>query len=264
MRNDNYPEKGEYVLGKVKNIFKQGAFIELEEYGHKKGMLHLSEISLKWVRNIRDYVKEGQKVVLAVLRVDPNRGHIDLSLRRVSDSARKKKLQDVKQKQRSKKLLELFSEEVGGDLAEIEKKVGTVLEVKYGSVYAGLEMILSDSKTVEDLDISTKWRESLVELITKSIKSPFVEITGYVELKSYDSEGGGMIKKSLSEIGKHTPNNCEISLSYVSAPLYSVKVKAPDYKTAEKALKKSVEQGIKYLESKHGDGIFHREMPKVK
>ena len=98
---NRYPEAGEYVIGTVDSIFKQGAFITLDEYLGKKGMLPLSEISLKWVRNIRDYVREGQKVVLLVLGVNPERGHIDLSLRRVVDAKRKEKLQQVKQLQRS-------------------------------------------------------------------------------------------------------------------------------------------------------------------
>lgn len=95
-----FPKEGEFVLGTVQSLFKQGAFITLDEYKGQRGMLHLSEISLKWVRNIRDYVKEGQKVVLLVLRVDPSRGHIDLSLRRVNEAQKKQKLQDVKQEQR--------------------------------------------------------------------------------------------------------------------------------------------------------------------
>ena len=106
-----FPEDGELVLGTVDSIFKQGAFISLDEYSDRRGLLHLSEISLKWVRNIRDYLREGQKVVLFVLKVDPSRGHIDLSLRRVNDAKRKEKLQEVKQRQRSQKLFELLAQE---------------------------------------------------------------------------------------------------------------------------------------------------------
>ena len=47
------------------------------------GLLHLSEISRSWIRNIRDYVREKQKMSLKVLRVDHEKGYIDLSLRRV-------------------------------------------------------------------------------------------------------------------------------------------------------------------------------------
>ena len=64
MSKEEYPEQGELVLGTVKSIFNQGAFIDLDEYTGRRGMLHISEITLKWVRNIRDYVKENQKVVL--------------------------------------------------------------------------------------------------------------------------------------------------------------------------------------------------------
>jgi translation initiation factor 2 subunit 1 len=263
MAQADYPEPGELVMGTVKNIFNQGAFIDLDEYPGKRGMLHLTEISLKWVRNIRDYVKEGQKVVLVVLRTDPSRGHIDLSLRRVNDSQRKIKLQQVKQKQRSTKLMEVMAAELKLDPPLVVASVNKALS-SYDSPYAGLEAIAADNGVADRLDLEPKLRKKLLELVVKSIKAPVVEITGYAELHSFESDGVSVVKEALAEISKHQPGDCQLTITYISAPLYRVKVTASDYKAAEKALKTAVEQGIRYVESKHGTGEFHRELPVAK
>jgi len=260
---DEYPEQGELVLGTVKSIFNQGAFIDLDEYPGKRGMLHLSEITLKWVRNIRDYVKEDQKVVVLVLRTDPAKGHIDLSLRRVNDSQRKQKLQQVKQRQRALKLLELMASELDVKPESVIKKVSK-LTSDYDSLYAGLEAIAADNSIAGRLDLNEKWREKLVELVSKSIKPPIVEVTGYVELRSYESDGINVIKGALAEVTKHKPRDCELTLSYISAPIYRVKVTAGDYKTAEKAMRNAVDQGITHIESNRGSGMFHRELEETR
>ena len=63
----------------------------LDEFD-KGGMIHISDVSPGRIRNIRDFVKEDKIVVCQVLRVSRERGYIDLSLRRVNDNQKRKKL----------------------------------------------------------------------------------------------------------------------------------------------------------------------------
>ena len=44
-------------------------------------MVHISELWNQWVKNIHSLISVGQKVVLLVLRVNEERGYVDLSLR---------------------------------------------------------------------------------------------------------------------------------------------------------------------------------------
>ncbi len=253
-----YPEEGEFILATVKEVFRQGVFVTLDEYGDKKGMLHISEISLKWVRNIRDYVKEGQKVVLKVLNVNPERGHIDLSLRRVNDAQRKEKLYEVKQKQRSQRIIELLTKELKLSKKELETEILSKLE-DYASPYDGFEAIAGDNTLIEKLGIRKKNRAGLLDIINKNVKPPFVVVTGFVKLNSYAPNGVDIIRESLIRIQESGAEG-EIEVNYVSAPFYRVKVRAEDYKSAEKLLHNSVKKGIEYMERNHGKGEFHKEM----
>ncbi len=261
MSGKDYPESGELVITTVKDIFNQGAFVTLDEYGNKKGLLHISEMSLKWVRNIRDYVKERQKVVLQVLNVKPERGHIDLSLRRVSDYQRKLKLKEVKEKQRAKKFLELLKVKLKLSAKDLEKISKEILK-EYGTIYEGLEDMSLHEEAIKKIDLDKKWKKQLLELVKKNIKPSLVEIDGYLNLESYEPNGVKIIKKSLQEIESHPlQEGVEgIKVEYISAPNYRVKVKAKDYKIAEKTLKDSTEKAIDYIKKHHGQGEFQREL----
>ena len=71
-------EVGDIVSGKVTGIAKFGAFVEIAP--QKTGLVHISEISNDFVKNISDHLKEGQIVNVKILSVSPS-GKIELSLK---------------------------------------------------------------------------------------------------------------------------------------------------------------------------------------
>ncbi len=73
-------EIGTITSGKVTKIAAFGAFVALE--GGKSGMVHISEISAGFVRDIRDFLSEGQTVRVKVIKIDEN-GRISLSMKQV-------------------------------------------------------------------------------------------------------------------------------------------------------------------------------------
>ena len=69
-------KKGEIVYGKITNILGYGAFVTVDDYA---GLIHISEFSDNFVRNITDFVEVGQKVKLKVLEVDEKNKKLKLS-----------------------------------------------------------------------------------------------------------------------------------------------------------------------------------------
>ena len=90
LNKKGFPEEGELVLCKVTKVSYSSVFANLEEYG-KHGMIHISEVSPGRIRNLNDYVKLGKMVVCKILRVNQEKGHIDLSLRRVNENQKRRK-----------------------------------------------------------------------------------------------------------------------------------------------------------------------------
>ena len=71
-------EVGALIEGKVSGITNFGVFLDLEN--SKTGMVHISEVSNDFVKNIRDYVSEGQIVKVKVIKIS-EKGEIALSMK---------------------------------------------------------------------------------------------------------------------------------------------------------------------------------------
>src|SRR4030043_2126000 len=112
LRREGFPEEGELVLCTVVKIQYHAVTVILDQYYNKQGLIHISEVSAGRIRNIRDFVEENKKVVCKVIRVDPERGHIDLSLRRVNESQRRSKTDLIKQEQKAEKIIEVLAEKL--------------------------------------------------------------------------------------------------------------------------------------------------------
>lgn len=254
---EEFPNEGELVMCTVKKVFNQGAIVNLDEYNNKEGLLHITEISLRWVKNIRDYVKEDQKVVLKVINVNRERGHIDLSLRRVSDSERRLKLTDVKKKLREKKFIEFLAKNLNIEIEELYKKLDVLAE-KFGTIYLGMEEISKNNEIAEILDLDTNTKEKLIQLINENIKPKVVKISGYLSIVCYEGNGVEIIKECLRRaLVKNITN-----ITYIAAGTYKIDVFSDNYKTAEKILKESVQKVLEYAKEKKCECEFYRDKEK--
>ena len=61
-------EKGEVIRGTITAIESYGAFVSCDEY--YTGLIHISEITDGFVRNVNDYVKVGEVIYCKILDVD--------------------------------------------------------------------------------------------------------------------------------------------------------------------------------------------------
>ena len=72
-------EVGKVVEGKVSGITGFGAFVDLG--GGKSGLVHISEVSKNYVKDINDHLKIGDNVKVKVMNIEPN-GKIGLSIKK--------------------------------------------------------------------------------------------------------------------------------------------------------------------------------------
>lgn len=77
-------EVGKIYDGKVKGIAQYGAFVEIDGAG--TGMVHISEIANSFVKDVNDYLKEGQEVKVKVLSINED-GKIALSVKKANENA---------------------------------------------------------------------------------------------------------------------------------------------------------------------------------
>ena len=90
----NY-KKGNIITGSITGIEKYGAFVSLDEY--YKGLIHISEISQGFVRNISDYVNVGDTIKAKVIDVDEETFHLKLSIKDINYKIKKEKNNSIEE-----------------------------------------------------------------------------------------------------------------------------------------------------------------------
>lgn len=75
----NNIQVGAFLTGKVTGIQPYGAFIALDE--ETQGLVHISEITHGYVKDVQDYLKVGDEVKVKVLSIDEESGKISLSIK---------------------------------------------------------------------------------------------------------------------------------------------------------------------------------------
>jgi S1 RNA binding domain protein len=75
-------EAGQILEGVVVKITHYGAFVELPD--GKSGLVHISEIADTYVKDVRDYLKEQERVKVKVLGYN-DKGKLDLSVKQALD-----------------------------------------------------------------------------------------------------------------------------------------------------------------------------------
>ncbi len=76
---------GQLLEAEITRLTKFGAFAKLED--DLEGLIHISEISEKRITHAKDVLKEGDKVTVRVIKIDPDAHRIGLSIRRVDSMA---------------------------------------------------------------------------------------------------------------------------------------------------------------------------------
>ncbi len=254
-----WPEPGELAIATIESVMDYGAYANLDEY-KRRGFLHISEISSARIRNVRDFVRENQKMVLKVLRVDVEKGHIDLSLRRVTKRERIEKIKSWKKDRKGEALLHAVADKVGLPVAEVYQSVGLILEEKYG-LYEGFEKVVKDgAEALTKLGISEDLAKVIAQVAEERIKIKMVKVKGVLEVRCPKPNGVKCIQDAF--IGAKKTNktkDAKIEFTIIAAPRYSIEVAADNWKRAEELIEKVSESVVENITKAGGQGTFKRE-----
>jgi translation initiation factor 2 subunit 1 len=265
LARNELPRVGEYVVATVRKIFDYGAYVTLDEYNNMEAYLPWSEVATRWIRNIRDVLRENQKIVVKVIRVNKRRKTVDVSLKKVPENEKKRKMLWWKRYLKASKLAEIVGEQLGKSLEEVYKEVVWKLEDYYGDPLIGFEeAVLSGPDALRAAGIPEEWVEPLYREALKHVKVKMVKIRGTIFLRSYDSDGVEKIRNILTMIEDRINSdgkNVKGRIYLLGSPRYVVEITAPDYKTAEKILSETIEEAKRKAVKMGLEFKFEREKP---
>lgn len=254
-----WPEPGDLVIATIESVMDYGAYANLDEY-NKRGFLHISEISSARIRNIRDFIRERQKMVLKVLRVDIEKGHIDLSLRRVTKRERIEKIKAWKKDRKGEVLLRAVAEKVGLPIHEVYQKAGVMLEEREG-LYEGFEEALKEgAESLAKLGIPEDIAKAFAQVAEERIRIKLVKVRGTIEVRCMKPNGVKCIQEAFIQAKKlQKAKDAKIEFSVIAAPRYNVEVAADNWKRAEELLDEVSQSVVENITKAGGHGSFKRE-----
>lgn len=214
------PDTDELVMVRVNTIDDVGVLCNLLEYNNLEGFLPLSEISRKRMRSVLRHVRTGQKQVLQVLRVDPERGFVDLSKKYITDVEREAGSDKYNKGKTVHSIASYVSESAHKDLDELYKKyVWPLYESDYGHPFDAFKALASEGdsiwKDVEEADADTV--EAFSRVVKQRMATQPVKIGAQIEVTCYSEAGIDDIKYALKTAQASAK---DVKIQLISSPLY--------------------------------------------
>ncbi|KAJ7716817.1 eukaryotic translation initiation factor 2 subunit alpha [Mycena maculata] len=294
-----YPEVDELVMVQVRQIAEMGAYVKLLEYDGTEGMILLSELSRRRIRSVQKLIRVGRNEVVVVLRVDKEKGYIDLSKRRVSPEditrceeryMKSKSVASIlrhvasklggevpgeKEKRVRKKggdfddaPLEEAPAPVAGEEERLEMLYETIawpLGRTYGHPYDAFKLALTEPDTVF-ATLSTPIPEATHVLLTSTIARRLtpqpIKLRADIELTCYTPAGIDAIKRALRAGEKASTETVPIKAKLVAPPLYVLSTNATDKYAAVERLERAIE-GIQASIEDEGGNCIIKMKPKT-
>lgn len=218
-----FPELESLVMVNVKNIAEMGAYVTLLEYNHIEGMILLSELSRRRIRSINKLIRVNRNEVVMVLRVDKEKGYIDLSKRRVSAEDVTRCEERYNKAKAVHRVMRHVADRQGKSLEKLYEMVGWPLYRKYGHAYDALKLCLSgESETVFEVcpEIDTVTRLCLVDYVKKKLSPQPIKVRADIEVTCFAYEGINAIREALVKGQDMSLDECPIQIKLIAPPMY--------------------------------------------
>jgi translation initiation factor 2 subunit 1 len=256
------PRWNELVLCTVTRVTPFAAWCTLDEWETPdgkpvEGMIHISEVAGKWVKDIRKFVKQDKQYITRVVRIDREKGFINLSLKRVSKFDQREKTETDRKNKRITGMLMQIGKRVGKDDKAAEDAIIPKLAAldRFDDAYEALEETADDPAIADEAGIEAPWKDALMEVLRRNFQEKEVEIKATVEMSSTAADGVKQISKALSEFEKSSG----AVVKYISAPKYMVGLRTKTPKEGTRKLEEALAAAVKEMEKLGGKASYEIE-----
>ncbi|KAI5192666.1 translation initiation factor 2 subunit 1 [Nematocida sp. AWRm77] len=258
---EKYPKEGEVVVGRIKTLTEIGAYITLPEYNEIEALVVYSELIKKRTRNIHKYIKIGGLDGFYVLKVDKEKGYIDLSKKRAQYEEKLSAFERYYKGKIAHNFMQSAVVKTGSTLSQLYKDFGWEAEKEWGSLYKCFREVLAGEKVLQSKLKRTEFiTDDLLDQVESLVKQKFVvpkiKIRADAEVKCNKGNGVLVVREVLLKLENEYPN---VDISLVSSPVFSFSVMCEDGEVGEKVLTEVLEKLEKRLEG--GGGAYSLFMP---
>ncbi|CAJ0577659.1 unnamed protein product, partial [Mesorhabditis spiculigera] len=266
---NEYPDADDTVMVNVRQIAEMGAYVRLLEFNNKEGMILLSELSRRRIRSVNKLIRVGRNECVVVIRVDKDKGYIDLSKRRVYAKDMALCEERFAKAKAVNSILRHVAEQLGyeqdSQLEELYEKTAWHFdrkEKKKAACYDVFKKAIQDATVFDECDISADIKEKLLEDIRKKLTPQAVKIRADIEVTCFSYAGISAIKEALIAGKNCSTDLMPIKINLIAAPLFVVTASSMEKDEGLAAVQNALDVIGKTIES-HGGKFNIKEAARV-
>jgi len=256
MYENQYPEVDDLVTVQVKSIAEMGAYVSLLEYNNIEGMILLSELSRRRIRSINKLIRVGRQEIVVVLRVDKEKGYIDLSKRRVSPEDVAQTEEKFNKSKAVHSIMRHVAETCKRELDTLYTGFGWPMYKKYGHAYEAFKRCVASDKEadalVAEFGLDDEVKDSLIKNIRRRLTPQPVKLRADVEVTCFAYEGVDAVRDSLVEAQKVGTEDTPVKIKLVAPPLYVMTTTTLDKDIGVELLNKAIEVAKAQIATRKG------------
>ncbi|KAG8627568.1 hypothetical protein KVT40_005051 [Elsinoe batatas] len=239
---EKYPEIDSFVMVNVKQIAEMGAYVKLLEYDNIDGMILLSELSRRRIRSIQKLIRVGRNEVVVVLRVDKEKGYIDLSKRRVSPEDVVKCEERYNKSKMVHSIMRHVAEKTSVPIEDLYRTIGWPLNKKYGHSIDAFKLSITNPDVWSEIEFPSQVvRDELTSYIGKRLTPQPTRVRADVEVTCFGYEGIDAVKTALRAAEARNTSDTQVKVKLVSPPLYVLTCQTLDKSEGIRVLEKAIE-----------------------
>ncbi|KAI1367231.1 translation initiation factor 2, alpha subunit [Xylaria arbuscula] len=216
-----YPEIDSFVMVNVKQIADMGAYVKLLEYDNIDGMILLSELSRRRIRSIQKLIRVGRNEVVVVLRVDKEKGYIDLSKRRVGPEDIVKCEERYNKSKMVHSIMRHVAEKTQTPIQSLYESIAWPLMKKYGHTIDAFKFSITNPDVWSEITFpSDAVAEELKSYIGKRLTPQPTKVRADIEVTCFEYEGIDAVKTALRTAEARNTEDNQVKVRLVSPPLY--------------------------------------------
>ncbi|PWN49024.1 putative SUI2-translation initiation factor eIF-2 alpha chain [Violaceomyces palustris] len=248
------PDVDEVVMCQVQQIAEMGAYVKLLEYDGAEGMILLSELSRRRIRSIQKLIRVGRNEVVVVLRVDKEKGYIDLSKRRVSPEDVIKCEERFNKSKAVHSILAHVAGKLQRPVESLYEAISWPLDNKYGHAYDAFKLAITEpEKVFEGIEMDEDVQRELQANIARRLTPQPVKIRADIEVTCFGYEGIDAIKKALKDGEALQTESIPIKIKLVAPPLYVLISNSTDKLGGIELMEKAIEKITETIKASGGD-----------
>ncbi|KZZ91582.1 eukaryotic translation initiation factor 2 alpha subunit [Ascosphaera apis ARSEF 7405] len=219
---EKFPEIDSYVMVNVKQIADMGAYVKLLEYDNIDGMILLSELSRRRIRSIQKLIRVGRNEVVVVLRVDKEKGYIDLSKRRVSPEDVQKCEERYNKSKLVHSIMRHVAEKTEIPMERLYETIAWPLNRRYGHSIDAFKLSISNPDDVwTGIEFPNQVvKDELLGYIAKKLTPHPTKVRADIEVTCFSYEGIDAVKAALRTAEAQNSDDVQVKVKLVSPPLY--------------------------------------------